>query len=58
MVREIAVPSTGQAFKNNATVCVGTGRMGLALQKEYYEHLKLVQEKSGSSISAATASSR
>ncbi|HOB08374.1 MAG: xylan 1,4-beta-xylosidase [Limnochordia bacterium] len=45
MVREIAVPSTGQAFKNNATVCVGTGRMGLALQKEYYEHLKLVQEK-------------
>ena len=30
-------------FRNNAFLCVGTGRMGLALQKEYFEQLKLVQ---------------
>ena len=32
-------------FNNKVDFCVGTGRMGLALQKEYYEQLKLVQEK-------------
>ena len=26
-------------FHNGADFCVGTGRMGLALQKEYYEQL-------------------
>ena len=45
MAKVIRVAKTGQPFKNNALYCVGTGRMGLALQKEYYEHLKLVQEK-------------
>ncbi len=35
------------AFYNNATYCVGTGRMGLALHKEYQEQLKLVQEEIG-----------
>jgi len=34
-------------FHNNAFLCVGTGRMGLALQKEYFEQLKLVQENIG-----------
>jgi xylan 1,4-beta-xylosidase len=34
-------------FHNNADFCVGTGRMGLALQKAYMEQLKLVQEKIG-----------
>ena len=31
-------------FYNQVDYCVGTGRMGLALQKEYYEQLKYVQE--------------
>lgn len=34
-------------FVNNVDYCVGTGRMGLALQKEYYEQLKLAQEHIG-----------
>lgn len=44
MVMKVQVPTTGKPFKNNATYCVGTGRLGLALQKEYIDHLKLVQE--------------
>lgn len=34
-------------FNNNVDYCIGTGRMGLALQKEYFNQLKLVQEKIG-----------
>ena len=34
-------------FNNNVNFCVGTGRMGLALQKEYMDQLKLVQEHIG-----------
>ena len=34
-------------FNNNVDYCVGTGRMGLALQKEYMEQLKFVQEGIG-----------
>jgi xylan 1,4-beta-xylosidase len=34
-------------FHNNVDFCVGTGRMGLALQQEYLEQLKLVQEQIG-----------
>ena len=34
-------------FHNNADFCIGTGRMGLALRKEYFEQLKFVQEKVG-----------
>ncbi len=34
-------------FNNHVDFCVGTGRMGLALQKEYFEQLKLVQEEIG-----------
>lgn len=43
-MKKVSVPVSGKPFKNNATYCVGTGRMGLALQKEYTDHLKLVQE--------------
>ena len=39
---EVKVPAKGKEFKNNATYCVGTGRMGLALQKEYLDHLKII----------------
>ncbi len=34
-------------FHNNATYCIGTGRMGLALHKEYYDQLKMVQDTIG-----------
>ncbi len=43
-MKQIAIPPSGTPFQNNATYCVGTGRMGLALQKEYTDHLKIVQE--------------
>lgn len=34
-------------FNNKVDFCVGTGRMGLALHKEYYDQLKLVQDHIG-----------
>ena len=34
-------------FRNKVDYCIGTGRMGLALQQEYMEQLKLVQEEIG-----------
>ena len=34
-------------FHNNVDYCIGTGRMGLALTREYQEQLKLVQEEIG-----------
>lgn len=34
-------------FNNKVDYCIGTGRMGLALTKEYYEELKLTQEEIG-----------
>jgi len=34
-------------FSNNATFCVGTGRLGLGLQKAYIEQLALVQKEIG-----------
>ena len=40
-------PSGRSKFHNGVDFCIGTGRMGLALQKEYQEQLKLVQEKIG-----------
>ena len=43
-MKNITIPVSGKTFKNNATYCVGTGRMGLALQQEYIEHLKIVQK--------------
>lgn len=35
------------AFDNHVDFCVGTGRMGLALHKEYLDQLKMVQEEIG-----------
>lgn len=32
-------------FNNNASFCIGTGRMGLALQKAYHDQLALVQDE-------------
>ncbi len=40
-------PGTLLPFYNNADYCIGTGRMGLALTKEYMEQLKYVQEAIG-----------
>ena len=40
-------PDCGQKFYNHADFCIGTGRMGLALHREYFEQLKLVQEEIG-----------
>lgn len=46
--RVIRVTPLDRAFFNNKVdYCVGTGRMGLALQKEYFDQLKLVQEEIG-----------
>lgn len=35
------------SFRNAADFCIGTGRMGLALQREYFEQLRYVQENIG-----------
>lgn len=40
-------PGDRAAFNNNAAFCVGTGRMGLALQKEYLDQLELAQTLAG-----------
>lgn len=42
VVKESIVP-----FHNAVDFCIGTGRMGLALQKEYFEQLRYVQEEIG-----------
>lgn len=34
-------------FKNNVDYCIGTGRLDLAMRKEYYDQLKLVQDEIG-----------
>ena len=48
MERSIKISENDRAvFNNRVDFCVGTGRMGLALQKEYYEQLKLVQKEIG-----------
>ena len=46
MEKRKVVINKGQeaVFHNQVDYCIGTGRMGLALQKEYQEQLKLVQE--------------
>lgn len=46
--RTIKITEDSRAsFHNQVDLCVGTGRMGLALQREYQEQLKLVQEEIG-----------
>ena len=37
-------PESRANFTNNAAYCVGTGRMGLALHKEYLDQLAMAQE--------------
>ena len=37
-------PESRAFFANHAAFCVGTGRMGLALQKEYHDQLAMAQE--------------
>ncbi|MBR6708013.1 MAG: xylan 1,4-beta-xylosidase, partial [Clostridia bacterium] len=39
--------NSSAAFHNYAAFCVGTGRMGLALQKEYQDELREVQALCG-----------
>lgn len=34
-------------FQNNMAYCIGTGRMGLALQEEYQQQMRMVQEEIG-----------
>lgn len=46
--RDIVInPEKEVEFHNAVDYCIGTGRMGLALQKEYQEQLKLVQDVIG-----------
>ena len=47
MEKTVRVAAEGQTFRNQATMCVGTGRMDLALQEEYQQHLSLVQDEIG-----------
>lgn len=44
---KIPSESNGLIFKDNWRKCVGTGRLGLALQKEYLDTLAYVQEHIG-----------
>jgi xylan 1,4-beta-xylosidase len=48
-MKKIIVPqeSNGAIFKDNWKMCVGTGRLGLALQKEYLDTLSFVQKGIG-----------
>ncbi len=46
--RRIVIDEKSEAgFYNQVDYCIGTGRMGLALQKEYQEQLRMVQENIG-----------
>ena len=45
--RVLLAPDPSVEFHNQVDYCVGTGRMGLALHREYFEELKLVQEEIG-----------
>lgn len=48
VTKQINIAADAQvAFRNQVDYCVGTGRMGLALHKEYQDQLKLVQEEIG-----------
>lgn len=47
-IKKIKVQKGGEySFHNRADFCIGTGRMGLALQQEYQEQLRMVQEGIG-----------
>ncbi len=45
-MKVVKIPGHGyEKFQDKWRFCVGTGRLGLALQKEYIDHLKFVQQK-------------
>ncbi|MFA9557083.1 xylan 1,4-beta-xylosidase [Evansella sp. AB-rgal1] len=44
MKKIIVTKQTEVPFNKNWKHCIGTGRLGLALQKEYIDHLKVIQE--------------
>ncbi len=43
-INQVIPENASFTFHNNAMFCIGTGRMGLALQKAYHDQLALVQE--------------
>ena len=44
----IRIAADSQAkFNNNTAFCIGTGRMGLALQQEYQQQLAMAQAECG-----------
>jgi xylan 1,4-beta-xylosidase len=49
MDKKIKIPNESNSlpFSSNWNFCVGTGRLGLALQKEYLDHLSVVQKEIG-----------
>ena len=47
MMEQYVIGEKETIFHNKAFSCIGTGRMDLALHKEYGDQLKLVQEKIG-----------
>ena len=49
MVKKIKVEKSAKGFRfpDNWRFCVGTGRLGLALQKEYQDHLDIIQKEIG-----------
>ena len=44
MLNIAIAPGSRATFNNNTDFCVGTGRMGLALHKEYHDQLAMAQE--------------
>ena len=52
-MQKIKVPATaceesnGLKFSGNWNFCVAIGRLGLALQREYLDHLSIVQNEIG-----------
>ncbi|MBP9995835.1 MAG: xylan 1,4-beta-xylosidase [Lachnospiraceae bacterium] len=48
MITNIKInPNDNIFFRNNVDSCIGTGRLGLALTKEYLDELQFVQEEIG-----------
>ncbi len=48
VLKEVTLKDSANVkFHNNVDYCVGTGRTGLALGKEYLDELSLVQEEIG-----------
>lgn len=45
--RILLSPENNVEFHNQVDFCIGTGRLGLALQEEYLKQLELVQDKIG-----------